>query len=745
MNKRLILFCSLYLLSCNDDSIVSSIETIQDAGPLRINNYDLAPPDSEIDSRVIQARRIPEIDALVPDAETIVCEFHQHRRPCILDEFLGPCAEGEQSCNITYWSQCFQINFPRMEVCDGIDNDCDGSTDEDEYSQNDLLARSCYTGPPATIKNPPCKSGTSICQLLEQVEDEWTGEITNIYGYGECIDEVTPVDEVCDNIDNDCDGPIDEGFTICECRGDQELPEETCNLVDDDCDERIDEGFFPCETICETGQAVCLDGLLADCTAQQPVEEVCDFQDNDCDGDTDEGQRNVCDGCGPVPPDECDGLDNDCDGTVDENLLRECQTECELGFETCTEGNWISCTARQPVEEGNICNGEDDDCDGVVDEGLDCSCTIQDVGVLIPCSEPPLVCGQGFKTCECVDEECSALTMSDCQAICAYLPQNQGPCDTRFGMALQNELCNNFDEDCDESIDEGVTSPCYTGPENTAGVGVCLPGEMICKEGVWGNWEEVDVFTRNYCLGEVTPQEEVCDGADNDCDGEVDYGEEIADTDILFIVDWSGSMVEEIEAVKVALNRFATQFQAENQLQWGLIVGPKDTPAIHENLILVSNISPFAVFLNRFAQLGNEGMDTGSEMLLDAMYLAVQNVTANNNFDVAAARWVGNGTGSTPEKENFTINWRQGARKIIIVFSDEEPQTYLDPSMRIATVRDAMIGTPDLKLYTFSGGMGNADWTRLANAANGINFELTMNQNQMYENLMSIIDEACLP
>ena len=148
MQKALIFVCSFLLLSCNDETVVQGSELPQDASPLRINNYDMVIEDSAVDSRVIQARRDALPDALLPDAETIVCEFHQHRRPCVLEGFLGPCAEGQQSCNITYWSQCFQINFPRMEVCDGVDNDCDGATDEDEYSQNELLARSCYTGPP---------------------------------------------------------------------------------------------------------------------------------------------------------------------------------------------------------------------------------------------------------------------------------------------------------------------------------------------------------------------------------------------------------------------------------------------------------------------------------------------------------------------------------------------------------------------------------------------------------------------
>ena len=148
-------------------------------------------------------------------------------------------------------------------------------------------------------------------------------------------------------------------------------------------------------------QILCSKGSIeyGECITCVPSEERCNFADDDCDGEIDENQRNICDSCGPIPSDVCDSLDNDCDGEVDENLARECQTACGLGVEVCSGGNWISCTATQPTDEE--CDGEDNDCDGQVDEQLNCLCTVDDVGNLIPCSEPPLLCGHGFKTCEC--------------------------------------------------------------------------------------------------------------------------------------------------------------------------------------------------------------------------------------------------------------------------------------------------------------------------------------------------------
>ena len=529
---------------------------------------------------------------------------------------------------------------------------------------------------------------------------------------------------------------------------------EVCDGIDNDCDGQVDEGEWECEKECGPGILFCVNGEEV-CLAPEPEEEICDGLDNDCDGEIDEFQLNGCGGCGEIPDEVCDGFDNNCDGNVDEDLVQECMTDCENGVESCYQGKWIGCNAQKPLEE--VCNGFDDDCDGLVDEDLNCLCTIDMVGALFPCGDEPLLCGQGWQTCECLDAACTTIYATECQALCVYIPVPGKVCVELIGYPI-DELCNNFDDNCNDLVDEGLFSSCYTGPEETLDVGICKPGEITCHKGEWGNYLDDGEFVGDYCLDEVTPADkDSCNGVDDNCDGDVDDGKEMEDTDVLFIVDFSGSMDIEIAGVMSALNMFASHYSDEDVIRWGLIVGPTSTGAYDEWLELKSNLVAFDQFMVDFAAIGINQLAGGSEMLYDAVYLAIHNIVSPSSlaYTLADLFWFSTTMmeiSSDPVVSQFKIDWREDAHHVVILFTDEEGQSFLTPSITQEVLLEAIQGAIDLYVYPFSPETlqektlwngKKAGWGPLTQYG-GQWFPLTSNPAVLYGNLMQILDDtAC--
>ena len=584
----------------------------------------------------------------------------------------------------------------------------------------------------------PCSVPIETGGNIYGSQEKWCDK--GIWKYTDCI---ACSAEICDGIDNDCNGEIDD------------LP------------------VLECQNECGPGDLICVDGEEV-CFGDEPKEEICDYKDNDCDGLIDEGQTNACDSCGDVPEEVCDGFDNDCDGEVDEGLEQICETACETGLEFCALGSWVGCTAKVPFLE--ICNGLDDDCDGSVDEDLDCLCTVQMVGALFPCYESPLICGQGYKTCECFDEDCEQIFMSECFAMCSYedpVPEN---CD-KFKGIIVDEICNNHDDNCNQIIDEDLFKGCYTGEPETLFVGICIPGEMTCEKGSWGNYyEDGETFIGDYCKGEIVPnQKDECNGEDDNCDGIVDDGKDLKDTDILFIIDASGSMQDEIDAVLIAMNQFATYYQDEEVIQWGLVMGPfsqskPDTWGNNQVSEIIVNLSPFSDFIAGLSGVSADWL-TGIEPIYDLIYLSLWNLAppsalpwpiSDLSFLEDFGSW--NETYTDPKPQDFEINWRDDAQHVVIVFTDEPGQSYLSAMSDLSDantvyhegisqihLQQLISNCIDLNVYTFTK-IAQKDTTWNGGQAGfepltiygGQWFELVGNPAQLYENLMQIIDDnAC--
>lgn len=206
--------------------------------------------------------------------------------------------------------------------------------------------------------------------------------------------------------------------------------------------------------------------------------ETCDAVDNDCDRIIDEGEGPAL--CGPLLTNQ-ESAEPACLGGI-------CTLQCYTGRHDL-DGRYANgceyvCVPFNPpaTDASEECNGQDDDCDGRLDESNDL--------------EPTLATNQ---TGVCA----GALR------ICTGANWREPHLDEIPGGELIETQCDALDNDCDGHVDEALVAPPALNQR-----GVCAGSLQICD----GHWREP---SSEEIEGHET-EETRCDGADSDCDGEVD-------------------------------------------------------------------------------------------------------------------------------------------------------------------------------------------------------------------------------
>ena len=285
-----------------------------------------------------------------PPGKFCQCEHYMDgaHTSCYKTNEIGKCV-GVRECFDGILAAC-TANSPAEESCDGVDNDCDGTVDEE-------------------LTPPPCvlQFDSGACQIgKECVEGAWKcpspafDEICAVpdldcFWWGAVLDtDEDAYPDVCDD-DDDNDGFPDEEDCAPLDQASHPGAPEFCDGVDNDCNEVLDYdqmGTQPCSQENQwgycNGESHCIEGNWK-CLATAPGPGHCPGIDEDCEFKP-LGPSQDMDGDGT--PDFCD-LDIDGDGLL--NDFDNCPEEYNPGqFDLEDDGL------------GDLCD-DDDDNDGVMD------------------------------------------------------------------------------------------------------------------------------------------------------------------------------------------------------------------------------------------------------------------------------------------------------------------------------------------------------------------------------------------
>ena len=460
-------------------------------------------------------------------------------RSCGTDE--GECTAGIETCSAGNWENCTATG-PFVEICDTLDNDCDGTADGFAEDCSDLPGG---TNPAVGI----CRYGRRICAADSGV-------------FGPCLDEVVPApQEACDTRDNDCDGSTDEdtggadcttgcgvGTTECvngalECNSSSMAMDETCNGFDDDCDGTIDEEIpdgGPCDeggTLCQPGTLKCVGGTMQCIGGLEPSAEICDCIDNNCNGQIDEEPPALCapgascvecqcafpcgDGEFPCP------LGRFCkDGSclVDPCFNVDCPPDQNGDQTQCLDGACVRSCDQITCPINFACRGSDgqcvqDDCRGFPERCTNMQFCVGGTCVEDPCTD--VTCESGEY---CVDgacqTSCANVTCADNQR-CILGSCQTSPCN---GACPSGQVCHDASGECRTdpcrgvNCDVGQACNPQTGEcEQDPCLGVTCPDDAVCSFGTC--YDPGDIGTPDAGPGDdrqyVSPGGRGCASHDN--------------------------------------------------------------------------------------------------------------------------------------------------------------------------------------------------------------------------------------
>ncbi|NOY91478.1 MAG: formylglycine-generating enzyme family protein [Deltaproteobacteria bacterium] len=413
-----------------------------------------------------------------------------------------------------------------IEICNGLDDDCDGMIDEGIDTSTDV--NNC--GVCGNVCAPAHAFGVcsaSSCGLsgCDVGFFDRNGDLSDGCEV-HCI-ATEPVETLCDLRDNNCDGTVDETFDLLtdpmncgRCGRTCRFAHASASCVAGDC------VVSSCDANYYDVDGVPLTGCEYSCTATGA--ETCNLRDDNCDGAVDEGDPGggascgssvgscgsgilhcvggalTCEGATGPTPETCNGLDDDCDGTVDEGnpeggaLCGLSVGSCRPGTMLCTGGALVCSGGTGPALE--TCNGLDDNCDGTIDEGNPgggASCGIATgacVAGMLRCSGGGLSCfgavGPSLESCNGLDDDCD------------------GVVDNGFDLTNDPRNCGGCGNTC------AFPNAVATCAARTCSMGACAPGYVDRNGNAADGCEYACDFTGA----------EVCNGLDDDCDGIVDDG-----------------------------------------------------------------------------------------------------------------------------------------------------------------------------------------------------------------------------